>query len=1062
MIAKYKKTGNLHLSDDIIVELDENILSNIILRNDTNVSFAQSYVNQNDVEVKSAIASNKQSYAFGSQTSSDLTSRYANAEYITKEQIDSGEYEANKTYILSASDTQPIKINLPLKIQKSTNRTSNILIYYTPSMGLNTNSLGKTYMGLSTVEELDALDLGTLQPNDYCYWEVLSSNQDRYINNSWRFIASGEVLVSDASKHLYLAQNAIGIASGKGSFSVGSGRATGQESISFGNGTASNWRSVAIGSLDAIADGEYALAQDAGRSDGYGAFAQGIYARGIGQGAHAEGFSTLASGQASHAEGYRTKSIGEHSHSEGERTVANGIYSHSEGGQTTANGMRSHAEGQYAVADGDYSHAEGYACYAEGPFSHAEGKEVSAYGYQAHAEGLSSSAKSQGSHAEGEKTNAIGIASHAEGKETIALALNCHAEGIKTYVGSSSTGSHTEGSETSAYGVWSHVEGYKCIVPSNARFSHAEGRETSATSNNASHAEGNHTIASGAYSHAEGLRTYTEGSGSHAEGYQTSAIGQYSHSLGCNCIAQGEKSFIWNATNETKTIDAGHFSINPDDGIAGFIIDGQKFPDAIRSVCDNTYVSVPNILSGSDVLPSSLLSSIPGCYYYINGGSLLKADSTTYNAVFMSCKPNAAYVFSKQARFCGVLDNAMKPTAPTKTTSLQNNMSVETGDTAAILAISYSNASDISVGYKAAPTHGIQYETSYWLQESEFAIDINSKISSIETAIGQTKTKYSRAEINVLEANSVLSSSNTASSIKNNWLIAFEARNTNQLSCLKIGRATINESRSNYINVLSDKIEYYSQGALKQTVNYSLPDGFKNNVQVLVNKSDSPIAAFTIVANGNIVSGEIANIDGVDLGNWYAIADSDLSDAVLTWTPSAIDKKTWIFGDSWVTYSTARWPYWLNQYGCLSNALLDGYSGENSENSTKSFECLLNYGTPKNAIYCVGMNDGSDSTSPSIAWVNGRDKFLSLCQQNSVTPVFATIPSTPTIDHSKKNAWIHTSGYRYIDFEKAVGADLDRNWYDGMQAQDGNHPTEAGAKALFARFILDFPEISIN
>ena len=78
---------------------------------------------------------------------------------------------------------------------------------------------------------------------------------------------------------------------------------------------------------------------------------------------------------------------------------------------------------------------------------------------------------------------------------------------------------------------------------------------------------------------------------------------------------------------------------------------------------------------------------------------------------------------------------------------------------------------------------------------------------------------------------------------------------------------------------------------------------------------------------------------------------------------------------------------------------------------------------------------------------------------NKITPVFTTIPSTPTIDNSKKNAWIRSSGYRYIDFDKAVGADIDRNWYSGMNA--GNHPTEAGAKALFARFILDFPEITI-
>ena len=151
-------------------------------------------------------------------------------------------------------------------------------------------------------------------------------------------------------------------------------------------------------------------------------------------------------------------------------------------------------------------------------------------------------------------------------------------------------------------------------------------------------------------------------------------------------------------------------------------------------------------------------------------------------------------------------------------------------------------------------------------------------------------------------------------------------------------------------------------------------------MQVLINKSNTPKASFTIVTNGNMTSGEISNFDGVSIGDWYAMADSNLSNTTLSWTPSAIEKKIWIFGDSWVTYSTARWPYWLNEYGYLSNALLDGYSGENSDNGMKSFECLLKYGTPKYAVYSLGMNDGADSSSgPSNAWTTGRDTFLYLC-----------------------------------------------------------------------------------
>ena len=75
-------------------------------------------------------------------------------------------------------------------------------------------------------------------------------------------------------------------------------------------------------------------------------------------------------------------------------------------------------------------------------------------------------------------------------------------------------------------------------------------------------------------------------------------------------------------------------------------------------------------------------------------------------------------------------------------------------------------------------------------------------------------------------------------------------------------------------------------------------------------------------------------------------------------------------------------------------------------------------------------------------------------------PIFCTIPNVPTINNSFKNDIVRNSGYRYIDFAKAVNAeDVGSPWYDGMLSSDGIHPTELGAKALAARFITDFPEV---
>ena len=61
-----------------------------------------------------------------------------------------------------------------------------------------------------------------------------------------------------------------------------------------------------------------------------------------------------------------------------------------------------------------------------------------------------------------------------------------------------------------------------------------------------------------------------------------------------------------------------------------------------------------------------------------------------------------------------------------------------------------------------------------------------------------------------------------------------------------------------------------------------------------------------------------------------------------------------------------------------------------------------------------------------------------------------------------KNEIIRSSGYRYIDFAKAVNAEaVGSSWYAGMLSTDNVHPTQEGAKALASRFLLDVPEITI-
>ena len=100
------------------------------------------------------------------------------------------------------------------------------------------------------------------------------------------------------------------------------------------------------------------------------------------------------------------------------------------------------------------------------------------------------------------------------------------------------------------------------------------------------------------------------------------------------------------------------------------------------------------------------------------------------------------------------------------------------------------------------------------------------------------------------------------------------------------------------------------------------------------------------------------------------------------------------------------------------------------------------------------MNDSDISQ-----YTNYFNNVKSICKSSGIELIAATIPSVPTRDKSAINEIVVNSGLRYIDFAKAVGADVESNWYEGFLHSDGVHPTELGAQALAMQVLTDFPEI---
>lgn len=204
----------------------------------------------------------------------------------------------------------------------------------------------------------------------------------------------------------------------------------------------------------------------------------------------------------------------------------------------------------------------------------------------------------------------------------------------------------------------------------------------------------------------------------------------------------------------------------------------------------------------------------------------------------------------------------------------------------------------------------------------------------------------------------------------------------------------------------------------------------------------------------------VSGISGYD-GSPLAIADGvSLSDCILNFTSEAYAAPIWLYGDSYLNHAdSVRWPYYLYQDG-YTDVLLAAYPGENSQRAIIDFELAITRGTPEFALWLLGMNNGEgESAEPNPYWLAATERFLAICKEKGITPILATIPTTPKINNAPKNEWVRRSGYRYIDFNRAVGADISPSWYSGMLSEDQVHPAALGAQALYARVLTDFPEI---
>ena len=274
---------------------------------------------------------------------------------------------------------------------------------------------------------------------------------------------------------------------------------------------------------------------------------------------------------------------------------------------------------------------------------------------------------------------------------------------------------------------------------------------------------------------------------------------------------------------------------------------------------------------------------------------------------------------------------------------------------------------------------------------------------------------------------------------------------------LSIGHG-YNVSDGSYAVIDNTNITVYLGSVPTQMAQQSHSLTFSDFIHVRISKNDSNRADIEIItATGSFKLSSAAWSGCRD--NVFAKVGATMTDVVASVVYKDFLEKLFLFGDSYVSLDdTKRYPYYLIQNG-YTHYYLDGYGGRTSNNALTSFNDVIDKAVPNYVVWALGMND-TDSGAANPSWLNAVQSVIQVCKEKGVVPILATIPNTPTHDNYYKNAWVKGSGYRYVDFAKAVGAESQNSsWYAGMLSEDNVHPTALGAKALYARIITDVPEI---
>jgi opacity protein-like surface antigen len=289
-------------------------------------------------------------------------------------------------------------------------------------------------------------------------------------------------------------------------------------------------------------------------------------------------------------------------------------------------------------------------------------------------------------------------------------------------------------------------------------------------------------------------------------------------------------------------------------------------------------------------------------------------------------------------------------------------------------------------------------------------------------------------------------------------------------SSLLVGRGGEDVYRGHWIEVTPvhvivrecNYVEYKDHDGKKKKIlgNY-IREGYRHGLDIRENLSIKVTADFTtaLVEVSTSTGKWSRTIKWFGGGAAFARNGGEApADVNLSFDRCNADKDFWFYGDSYASYGQARWLYHARLAG-FDNCMVDNLPGGKSADLLTAFFEDLKFGTPKYAVWMLGMNDKNDGDEADASWMDCVEDFLTTCKRKGITPVITAVPYVPKRVHAKKIEYARERGCRVLDWAEAVESTPDGSWADKCLSKDNVHPTRDGAERLWERMMKDIPEM---